>query len=453
MKLDAKTVAALGLGDKRDVIHFDDTLPGFGYRLRLGAGGKVLRSWIVQYKRGGQSRRLLIGKAEVLGAERARTQAKKLLAKVALGEDPQADKVERRDKDKLNLKSMIDEYLLHKRGAVGARQFTEVQRYLAGPYLKPLHAMPVDAVTRRDIASRLVVVQREHNSSTVASRVRAALSAFYVWAMEEGLAESNPTIGTRKPAEGKPRERVLSDHELAAIWGACNDDAYGKIIRLLILLGSRRGEIGACCWSECDFERATWTLPAARSKNGKAHVLPLMGTAMDIIRSVPRMVSRDQLFGERAAGFTSWARNKPALDRASGVTEPSWTVHDIRRSVATRMADIGITPHIIEEILNHVSGHKAGVSGIYNRSSYDREVKNALAMWERYIALVTKRDLFAAHQAFLDCGDDEQAREKASKTFHDAIAAGGGHWEDYIRALVDGGERKVLSFPPSSTAL
>jgi integrase len=402
MKLDAKTVAALDLGGKRDVIHFDDTLPGFGYRLRLGAGGKILRSWIAQYKRGGQSRRLLIGKAEVLSAERARAEAKKALGRVANGEDPQADKVERRDKDRLSLKSMIDEYLLHKRGAVGARQFTEVQRYLAGPYLKPLHAMPVDKVGKRDIAARLVAITREH-SSTVASRTRAALSAFFVWAMQSGIAEANPVIGTLAPKEGAARDRVLSDVELAAIWRGCNDDEYGRIVRLLILLGSRRGEVGGMCWSEFDLDRATWTLPAKRSKNGRKHELPLMPMALDIINAVPRMVSRDQLFGARAAGFTSWGRNKPELDKRSGVTEP-WVVHDIRRSVATRMADLSIAPHVIEEILNHQSGHRAGPAGVYNRSRYGNEVRAALALWA-----------------------------------------------DHVRMLVDGGERKVLNFTPPAS--
>jgi integrase len=403
MKLDAKTVAALGLGDKRDMIVFDDALAGFGFRLRAGAGGKVLCSWVVQYKRAGATRRLLLGSANVLGAEQARTMAKKALGRVANGEDPQAERAERRDKDRVSLRAMVGEYLLHKEAQVGERQLIEIKRYLTGPYLKPLHAMPVDKVGRRDIASRLVVIIREH-SATVASRTRAALSAFYVWAMQSGIVEANPIIGTITPKEGAARDRVLSDDELAAIWRACGDDEYGRIIRLLALLGSRRGEVGGMCWSEIDLDRATWTLPARRSKNGRKHELPLMPLVLDIVTAVPRMVSRDQLFGTRAAGFTSWARNKPELDKRSGVTEP-WTVHDIRRSVATRMADIGIAPHIIEEILNHQSGHRSGPAGVYNRSRYGNEVRAALAMWA-----------------------------------------------DHIRALVDGGERKVVNFTAAQTA-
>jgi integrase len=403
MKLDAKTVAALDLGDKRDMIVFDDALAGFGFRLRAGAGGKVLRSWVVQYKRAGATRRLLLGSANVLGAEQARTMAKKALGRVANDEDPQAERAERRDKDRVSLRAMIDEYLLHKQGQVGERQIIEIRRYLStGPYLKPLHAMPIDKVGKRDIASRLVVVTREH-STTVASRTRAALSAFFTWGMTMGLVESNPVIGTLAPKEGAARDRVLSDVELASIWRACNDDEYGRIVKLLILLGSRRGEVGGMCWSEIDLDRATWTLPAKRSKNGRKHELPLMPMALDIINAVPRMVSRDQLFGARAAGFTSWGRNKPALDARSGVTEP-WVVHDIRRSVATRMADLSIAPHVVEEILNHQSGHRSGPAGVYNRSRYGNEVRAALAMWE-----------------------------------------------DHIRALVDGGERKVLNFTPPAS--
>jgi len=123
--------------------------------------------------------------------------------------------------------------------------------------------------------------------------------------------------------------------------------------------------------------------------------------AMDIIESVPRLVGREQLFGTRGTGFGHWSRCKEDLDHRCGVTD--WRLHDIRRTVATRMADLGVLPHVIEAALNHYSGHKRGVGGIYNRSRYEREVRNALAMWE-----------------------------------------------DHIRSLIEGGEQKILSFKPLS---
>jgi integrase len=382
MKLDAKTVAALDLGGKKDVIHFDDTIQGFGYRLRLGSGGKVLRSWIAQYRRAGATRRVLLGSAGVLSAEAARTAAKKVLAKVALGEDPAADKRDRRDKDRLSLRSVIDEYLTLKAREVRPKTLREITRYLVGPAFRPLHGMPVDTVTRRDVAARLVAITRECGS-IVAARARAALSTFFVWSMQMGLIEHNPVIGTVNPKGGKPRERTLSDTELAAIWRACKDDDHGRIVRLMILLGARRQEVGGMRWSELDLDNGRWKLPGERSKNGKAHELPLMPAGLDIIRDVPRMVSRDQLFGGRSdIGFCAWDLGKRTLDERSGVRE--WTLHDIRRTLSTRLHDLGVAPHVVEQILNH-QGHRGQVGGTYNKSFYEREVTGALALWEAHI--------------------------------------------------------------------
>jgi integrase len=401
MKLTAKAVNGLTLpAGKDDVIFFDDAMPGFGFRLRQGAGGKVLRSWIIQYRRVGQTRRMSIGSAEVVGAEQARLQAKKALGAVANGQDPQGERADRRDADKLTLRKAVDEFLAVKQRELRPRSFFETARYLTGAYFKPLHGMPLDTILRRDVATCIVRIARESGNPT-ASQARAKLSSFFVWCLQMGMVDANPVIGTPTPVESKSRERTLSDSELAAIWKSCRDDEFGRIIRLLILLGSRRQEVGGMRWGELDLDspQPTWTLPASRSKNGRAHTLPMLPMALDIIKGVPRMVTRDQLFGDRAAiGFTGWHDCKPDLDQRSGVTD-EWHLHDLRRSVATRMADDGVQPHIIEQILNHQSGHKAGPAGIYNRSSYAREVRAALAQWE-----------------------------------------------DHIRALVSGGERKIIAY-------
>jgi integrase len=403
MNLNARTVAALRMPTgKTDVIYFDDALSGFGFRLRAGAGGKLLRSWIAQYRRAGGSRRITLGPAGVLNAEQARLAARKVLAAAALGQDPQAERIDRRNKNLHSFRSVAEEYLQAKRPNMRKRTFTEAKRYLTGAYLKALHGMPIDTVGRKDIAARLVAITRQ-NGSITAARVRASVSGLYTWAMQMGLADNNPVIGTIQPQDSKGRERVLSDDELAAIWRACGNDDYGRIVRLLILTGCRRQEVGGMRWCELDPERGVWTIPAERAKNKRAHTLPLPAAAWQIINSVPRVAHRDYLFGVRAQGYGNWAEGKVALDKALGDIVTAWTLHDTRRTVATKMADMGIQPHIVEQILNHQSGHKSGVAGIYNRSSYEREVKTALATWA-----------------------------------------------DEVRVLAEGGERKVLSFPPAS---
>jgi integrase len=395
MKLTAKTISAIALPrGKTDAIAWDDEIAGFGFRTRLGAGGKVMKSWVLQYKHAGTTRRLLLGSAVVFSADQARAEARKARAKVELGQDPQADKSARRDKDRYVMRAIVAEYLAAKRSQVRPRTYVEVSRYLTG-HFRSLANMPIDTITRRDVAACIVRITRGSGAAT-AGAARNALSAFFAWAMGAGLAEVNPVIGTNRAPANKPRERVLSDVELAAVWRACDDDDYGKVVRLLILTGCRREEIGGMRWSEFAPDGTTWTLPAERSKNERPLTLPVLPMMREIISNVPHMATREQLFGERSQlhGFTRW-HCKPALDERSGTTD--WTLHDLRRTCATRMADIGVQPHIIEAVLNHYSGHRAGVAGVYNRSPYANDIKNALAQWH-----------------------------------------------DHLRALVEGGERKVL---------
>src|SRR5262249_17100195 len=175
---------------------------------------------------------------------------------------------------------------------------------------------------------------------------------------------------------------------------ACKDDDHGRIIRLCILLGSRRAEIGAARGSEfLDLEgpQPRWRLPPERSKTHREHVLPLLPMALAIIPRLPRMAGGDQLFGTRSdAGFNAWHVSKLALDQRSGVT--GWTVHDLRRTFSTKLHDLGVAPHVVEEILSH-RAHRSGARGHYNYSRYEREVRAALALWEDLVeSLVEDRE-------------------------------------------------------------
>jgi len=397
MKLTAKTIASAKLpAGKLDHIEWDDDLPGFGLRLRAGGADRISKSWVAQYRAHGRTRRMKIGTLEKLAPDEARKAARKVLAKVEIGGDPQAEKAAQRQQAGFTLATVAKDYLAAKAKVVRPNTFRLLNHYLTGPHFKPLHAMPVDQITRRDIAARLTKIIAENGSPT-ARRARAALSAMYVWALGHGLCEVNPVVGTIAPEDSKPRERVLTNSEITAIWRAGGDDAHGRIVKLLLLTGCRRMEICGLRWSEIDSESGVLHLPPERTKNGRAHTLPLPALALDIIASVPRMVGRDHLFGERSdLGFTQWGAKRD-LDAKLGDAVKPWTLHDLRRTAATGMADIGVQPHIIEAVLNHISGHKVGVAGIYNRSSYEREVKAALALWS-----------------------------------------------DHVRALVEGGERKIV---------
>lgn len=142
-------------------------------------------------------------------------------------------------------------------------------------------------------------------------------------------------------------------------------------------------------WDELDFEGDVWSIGSGRTKNSRPHDVPLSEPAMRILRARDRRDGRDLRFG-RSGPFSGWSKAKTALDKrvaaANGMPLAPWTLHDIRRTVATRLADLGVLPHVIEAILNHVSGHKAGVAGIYNRSSYSDEKREALSRWSLYLS-------------------------------------------------------------------
>jgi integrase len=401
MKLTKAAVSRLALpSGKSDAIYFDDEVRGFGIRLR--SGGK--RTWIAQYKFGGKQRRITLGDVHKLDADKARAAAKDRLAQVTLGGDPQADKAMARAKAAVTLGTVVDTYLTTKRTELRPKSFDETERYLR-KYWRPLHGLPIHRIARDAVAARLTKIKAK-NGPIAATRARAAMSALLGWAMREGLVAENVILGTNRPAEPKSRDRVLTNAELGEIWAACRDDDYGRIIRLLILTGQRRDEVGGVAWSEID--DVYWRIPGERTKNKRVHTVPLAPVAVSILKGIDRRDGKDRVFGTGDAGFGGWSKAKAALDRrvldarsrAAGKSRTPiqavtpiapWTVHDIRRSVATHMAEIGVQPHIIEAVLNHVSGHKAGVAGIYNRATYEREVKAALALWADHVGSVTER--------------------------------------------------------------
>jgi integrase len=209
--------------------------------------------------------------------------------------------------------------------------------------------------------------------------------------MREGLTEANPIIGTNRAATNGARDRVLSDSELRSIWAALGDNDYSNIVRLLALTGQRRDEIGGLRWPEVDLKKAVISLPAGRTKNSRPHDIPLSPAALSILKHQPRVADRECVFGSGADGYRGWSNNKVTLDAriaGNGAIAP-WRLHDLRRTVSTRMHDdLRIAPHIVEAVLNHVSGHRAGVAGTYNRATYS---KAALTRWAKHLLAIVGR--------------------------------------------------------------
>jgi integrase len=311
--------------------------------------------------------------------ETARNEARRLLGIVSTGVDPCAPSLSSE-----TFGAEIERYLERKKGSMKPRSFIEDQRYLR-KHSAALHKLPLTDIDRRTIAVLLGQIETS-SGPTARNRARSSLSAFWTWAIQEGLADINVVTGTGRADAGPSRDRVLTQDELRKLLRSLGDDRFSNIVRLLLLSGARRTEVGRLQWSEVDLAKAQIVLPAHRVKNGRDFTLPLSTQALAVLLRQPRRNSSDFIFAER--GFNDWDRCKQELDQRAGIAP--WRLHDLRRSAATWMAEIGALPHIVEACLNHQSGHKAGIAGTYNRAKYEPEMRAALQRWADHVDKITQ---------------------------------------------------------------
>lgn len=387
MKLTANAKLPKG---KSDHIEWDHDLPGFGLRIRAGGS----RSFIFQYKLGTKQRRMSLGSATALTAARVRKTAEELYHRVKLGQDPGSDKIEAQREASETFGPLAEQLLETLRTRYRPGSFREINRHLT-KYARPLHQLQVAKIGLRDIAELLEAVTKK-SGAVAANRLRASLSVFFSWAIQTGRIQTNPVINTQKNDE-RSRDRVLSDPELRLIWNALEGDHYGAIVKLLALTGQRAGEISGLRWSEVHDSQIIF--PAERVKNDRVHVLPLSEAAAEIIEQQQRRDGRDLVFGRDSRdGFNGRSYYKELLDQRikeanGGKAIAGWRLHDLRRTCATKMVELGIRPDVVEAVLNHASGQRSGVAGIYNRHSYDREKRAALDLWaDKLLAIVSGRE-------------------------------------------------------------
>jgi integrase len=372
-------------GGRIDKIFFDSELHGFGLRLRAG-GSKI---WLVQYAVKGRTRRVTLGSTALLDAGKARETARDMLAAVRLGRDPAAEITDTKAKSGETFEACMRLYLTRRRhdGTLRASSYGEIERHL-GKNLKALHGLHIAAVDRRAIALELSRFTTERGA-VQANRTRASVVKFLNWCAGEGYIDSNPAVFVNRNPE-QARDRVLTTPELAAIWRAVPASDFGDVVRLLMLTGQRAREIADLRWDEIDLDRSIVTLPPERTKNRRWHIIPLSPMAAGILGARKAVPGRTLVFGNGASGhgFRGFTAAKAKLDER--VKLKPWVIHELRRACATGMAEIGVQPHIIEAVLNHASGHRAGVAGVYNRATYESEKATALARWDEHLTAVVE---------------------------------------------------------------
>jgi integrase len=383
MKLTQKSLTEIKTlaGRRSDFTIWDSVISGFGLRLRSGR-----LSWAFQYRFEEKDYRIKIADAPAVDATVARERAKELqgqvaAAKIGRGVHPAHERDAKRQEEvkapAASFASIIPDYLAA-RSKLRDSSMEETRRYLE-QHWKALHPIAPGKISRADVAVELTRMGKERGPAS-ANRARSSLSKFFKWAVGEGICDNNPVVGTNKNEnENGPRERSLTDAEIVAVWRGVPDSDYGHILKLILLTGCRREEIGGLKWSEIDLGARTITLPGERTKNHQAHVVPLTDAAFDILGCCER--DGEFVFGRtKTRGFNGWSKCKIELDKA--VKLDPWTVHDLRRTVRTGLSRLKVLPHVAEAVVNHLP---AKLIRTYDLHTYEAEKREALDLWAHHL--------------------------------------------------------------------
>jgi integrase len=367
---------------KPDHMEWDDSLAGFGIRVQNGGS----KSYVAQYKIGTKQRRLSLGKVDKVSLSSAQKEAKSIFELVAKKIDPASLRAKATVEAGQTFNPVIDQYL-EKLNDERSRAYHAANKLYLGSHFKALHKMTLASIDRATVARELQGIKKVKGPIAM-NRARSGLSAFFNWAIREGLCDTNPVDKTNKNEETSS-DRTLTAKELKAIWSKLPDNDYGRIVKLLTLTCQRRDEIGSLEWTEVNFDNKQIELPANRTKNHRAHIVPLSAPALAILQSIEHDADDKFVFGRYKGPFSGWSKAKEELNEQLDM--PPWISHDLRRTGSTNMGEFcGVMPHVVEAVLNHVSGSRGGVAGVYNKAMYLDDKRDALNKYAAYIASIVK---------------------------------------------------------------
>lgn len=384
-KIDALRIQARR--EAKSVFLWDTKLDGFGCRISpLGKVSWLTQRWKVERGRKGGVERVVFAQYPKSSVEDARREARIRLG--TLGDLAQRKRRERSP----TFGSAVERYL--QRRTVPGRFWKELGSRFENQIIPAIGKnTQLSEIKKVDLDD---LIESKRSTHPVAARtLYEALRPFFKWCVSLDLISKSPLDGLPIPAAPKSRDRILTDDEIKMFWGATSvTPVFGSLHRLLLLTAQRREEVGAMKWSELNLGAGRWTIPAEMTKNGKAHVVHLSDQALKTIARVHKIEGCAFLFSTtQLTPISGYAKAKAKLDKLMGDV-PHWRVHDLRRTAASGMAKLGFQPHIVERVLNHISGAQSGLVGVYQRYEYLEERKQALDAWGKYV-----ESLISPHQA------------------------------------------------------
>lgn len=366
-----KTLEGLKPQIKRYEVH-DLHCPGLS--VRVSPEGR--KTFTVKYRYGVKQKRLTIGVYPRMPLAKARERAIDYLRQVDEGSDPS----QRRRQPGYKVRVIVEDFI-RQHAKPRNRKWMENERVLNRELVAVFGERDIREIKRADILE-LMDAAIERGAHYQANRILAYVRRLFNWCVERAIIDVSPINGLKAPTKEVSRERVLSDDEIKAVLRSCRNDVYPfrQYVPLLLATAQRRGELAEMRWSEIDLKAKQWVIPAERSKNGKAHVVPLSAFAIGKLKEVPRFLNCDYVFTTtRRSPISGFSKALRRLWEATGSSD--WRLHDLRRTAASGMARAKVQPHVIEKVLNHISGAISGVAAIYNRWGYDAEKHSALKKW------------------------------------------------------------------------
>jgi integrase len=353
------------------------------------------KSWTFRYRAAGEQRKLTLGPYPAIDLKSARRLAEKARGEVAHGADPAAQKQAQRaaakterERDEDMVENVVAQFI-ERHAKPNTRDWKNTEGLLKREVVARWKGKRLGAITRPMVHAMLDEII-DRGAPVRANRALAQFRKMVNWAVSRGLVATNPFLGLAAPTKETKRERVLSDDEIRLAWQAFESVGwpFGQLAKLLLLTGARLREVAEAPWVELDLKTQTWTMPPARTKNKREHVVPLSEQALTLIESLPRIAGAFVFTTTGKTPVSGFSKAKRAIDAAvtdlnDGAALPPWTLHDLRRTVATNLQKMGVRLEVTEAVLNHASGSRGGIVGVYQRHDWADEKRAALDAWAR----------------------------------------------------------------------
>ncbi|WEX07285.1 tyrosine-type recombinase/integrase [Chelativorans sp. AA-79] len=411
LKLTQKTLdknRSHAASSKKATYLWDTELAGFGaYVTATGDVSFLVQKWAGG--RGGKAIRYVIGKTKNgMTLDEARTLAKTHIGDIAKGANPIdiRRQARRETRDRLNgmkVSEALDLFIPDpdsdpRKNSLPSRYKTEAKSAMKQAFeAEGLLKSAVTEIAKADIRKMLT---RKSDRPAAARNLFAALRPFFRYCVEQEIITVSPMAEMSSPSPVSSRDRLLSSDEIKAFWKATGElsDTWRRFYRLLLLTGQRREEVAGIRWEEIDLDQKTWTIPAERAKNGKAHVVHLSDEAMSELPKAPEGKGTGYVLpGARGESHISgYSKMKRALDdemkKHLADNFSPWRIHDLRRTMASGLAEMGFPTDVADRLLNHVSGSRSGIKGVYQRYEFLKERKEAIEAWaERVREIVSDK--------------------------------------------------------------